>query len=280
MEEIALLESVNFVDRIRFTVAGRPPRCQLAARHYLTQPVHVRNAGRDDGRVDSNQLKFSLRGGISCHQCVIGSMADELPGVPHVTQERGTDAALVSRGFPGPTPVFRVPADCDMVGGTINARGGVDLMKLHSDPLFSLRSESWELTIIMMATGECSSARPPLPAAAASGTRELVANRPSIPFPMYSDPGGPELIPGEEARSRFYESYKRQANRFDRELKEYNKELNITLLFVRVVACALKGVHQLSNRDRNHSFSVCPVCCGCRNLLEIATERSSPSCMG
>ena len=54
---------------------------------------------------------------------------------------------------------------------------------------------------------------------------------------MYSDPGAPEIIPGEEARSRFYEAYKRQANRFDRELKEYNKELNITLLFVRSGHC-------------------------------------------
>jgi len=52
---------------------------------------------------------------------------------------------------------------------------------------------------------------------------------------MYSDPGAPEVIPGEEARSRFYEAYKRQSKRFDKELKEYNKELNITLLFVRLV---------------------------------------------
>ena len=52
---------------------------------------------------------------------------------------------------------------------------------------------------------------------------------------MYSDPGLPEVIPGEEARSRFYEAYRRQSNRFDKELKEYNKELNITLLFVRLV---------------------------------------------
>lgn len=34
------------------------------------------------------------------------------------------------------------------------------------------------------------------------------------------------------ARSEFYEAYKRQAKIFDRELKEYNKELNVTLLFV------------------------------------------------
>ena len=51
---------------------------------------------------------------------------------------------------------------------------------------------------------------------------------------MYSDPGAPEVILGEEARSRFYEAYKRQSNRFDKELKEYNKELSITLLFVRL----------------------------------------------
>ena len=52
---------------------------------------------------------------------------------------------------------------------------------------------------------------------------------------MYSDPGAPEVIPGEEARSKFYEAYKRESNRFDKEFKEYNKELNITLLFVRLV---------------------------------------------
>ena len=62
---------------------------------------------------------------------------------------------------------------------------------------------------------------------------------------MYSDPGAPEVIPGEEARSRFYEAYKRQSNRFDKELKEYNKELNITLLFVRLV-----NVHRASNEGR------------------------------
>lgn len=62
---------------------------------------------------------------------------------------------------------------------------------------------------------------------------------------MYSDPGAPEIIPGEEARSRFYEAYKRQANRFDKELKEYNKELNITLLFVRPVI-----IHRVL--DRGH----------------------------
>jgi hypothetical protein len=49
---------------------------------------------------------------------------------------------------------------------------------------------------------------------------------------MNSDPGAIEIIPGDEARSRFYEAYKRQSNRFDKELKEYNKELNVTLLFV------------------------------------------------
>jgi hypothetical protein len=33
-------------------------------------------------------------------------------------------------------------------------------------------------------------------------------------------------------RSAFYEAYKRQAKIFDEELKEYNKELNVALLFV------------------------------------------------
>lgn len=33
-------------------------------------------------------------------------------------------------------------------------------------------------------------------------------------------------------RSEFYEAYRRQAKIFDKELKKYNKELNVTLLFV------------------------------------------------
>ena len=33
-------------------------------------------------------------------------------------------------------------------------------------------------------------------------------------------------------RPEFYEAFKRQAEIFDKELKEYNKELNVTLLFV------------------------------------------------
>lgn len=33
-------------------------------------------------------------------------------------------------------------------------------------------------------------------------------------------------------RPEFYEAFKRQAEIFDNELKEYNKELNVTLLFV------------------------------------------------
>ena len=33
-------------------------------------------------------------------------------------------------------------------------------------------------------------------------------------------------------RPEFYEVFKRQAEIFDKELKEYNKELNVTLLFV------------------------------------------------
>ena len=101
---------------------------------------------------------------------------------------------------------------------------------------------------------------------------------------MYSDHGALEVIPGEEARSRFYEAYKRQSNRFDKELKEYNKELNITLLFVRLVT-----VHHASNerriinksltRDRNHSPLVCIIRCGRFDFLEIGTEHPSPSRM-
>ena len=33
-------------------------------------------------------------------------------------------------------------------------------------------------------------------------------------------------------RTEFYELYKKQAGIFDKELKEYNKELNVTLVFV------------------------------------------------
>ena len=67
------------------------------------------------------------------------------------------------------------------------------------------------------------------------------------PLPMYSDPGAPEVAPGEEARSRFYEAYKRQSNRFDKELKEYNKELNITLLFVRLVTVTVAPHQEVAN---------------------------------
>ena len=90
-------------------------------------------------------------------------------------------------------------------------------------------------------TGECSTFERQLffcSRGAALGTREPVTTGVltiDLPLAMYSDPGAPEIIPGEEARSRFYEAYRRQSNRFDKELKEYNKELNITLLFVRLV---------------------------------------------
>lgn len=33
-------------------------------------------------------------------------------------------------------------------------------------------------------------------------------------------------------RSEFYEAYRRQAKNFNKELKKYNKELNVTLVFV------------------------------------------------
>ena len=88
------------------------------------------------------------------------------------------------------------------------------------------------------------------------------------PLPMYSDPGALDVAPGEVARSRFYEAYKRQSNRFDKELKEYNKELNITLLFVRLSPSPHQEVADLGS---NHSFSVCVVRHSCLNLLEIGT---------
>jgi len=58
---------------------------------------------------------------------------------------------------------------------------------------------------------------------------------PGLPRPSPSEPadqaqgtiGTPATV-----RSEFYEAYKRQAKIFDKELKEYNKELNVTLLFV------------------------------------------------
>ena len=74
---------------------------------------------------------------------------------------------------------------------------------------------------------------------------------------MYSDPGALDVPPGEVARSRFYEAYKRQANRFDKELKEYNKELNITLLFVRLVTVAL---HQEVTNLGSKSFALSLPC--------------------
>jgi len=60
---------------------------------------------------------------------------------------------------------------------------------------------------------------------------------PGLPRPSPSEPadqaqgasGTPVTV-----RSEFYEAYKRQAKIFDKELKEYNKELNVTLLFVSV----------------------------------------------
>jgi hypothetical protein len=75
---------------------------------------------------------------------------------------------------------------------------------------------------------------------------------------MYSDPGGP---PGEEARSRFYEAYKRQSNKFDKELKEYNKELNITLLFVRLVTMPRTGAHHQEAANRGLKSFVCSPPC-------------------
>jgi len=77
------------------------------------------------------------------------------------------------------------------------------------------------------------------------------------PPSMYSDPGAPEVIPGEEARSRFYEAHRRQSNRFDEELKEYNKELNITLLFVRLVTVQ-EANHQEAIDLRLKSFVFSP----------------------
>lgn len=101
---------------------------------------------------------------------------------------------------------------------------------------------------------------------------------------MYSDPGAPEVIPGDEARSRFYEAYRRQSNRFDKELKEYNKELNITLLFVRLVAVYLasdegRTIGKSLTLDQNHSPSVRVIRCRRLNLPETGTEHQSSSRM-
>ena len=100
-------------------------------------------------------------------------------------------------------------------------------------------------------------------------------------LPMYSDPGAPEVFPGEEARSRFYEAYKRQSNRFDKELKEYNKELNITLLFVRLAtvyhASNERRIIKLLTIDRNHLPPVRVIRCGRFNLPETRTEHPSSS---
>jgi len=101
---------------------------------------------------------------------------------------------------------------------------------------------------------------------------------------MYSDPGAPEVIPGDEARSRFYEAYRRQSNRFDKELKEYNKELNITLLFVRLVAVHLAPneghiIGKSLTSDQNHSPSVRVIRRRRFNLPETRTEHTSSSRM-
>ena len=73
---------------------------------------------------------------------------------------------------------------------------------------------------------------------------------------MYSDHGTPEIAPGEEARSRFYEAYKRESNRFDKELKDYDKELTITLLFVRLTTAAVLDVADLGSKP----FVLSPRC--------------------
>jgi len=75
---------------------------------------------------------------------------------------------------------------------------------------------------------------------------------------MYSDPGALDVAPSEVARSRFYEAYKRQANRFDKELKEYNKELNITLLFVRVTVAPHQEVTNLGSKSSALSLPCSP----------------------
>jgi hypothetical protein len=94
---------------------------------------------------------------------------------------------------------------------------------------------------------------------------------------MYSDPGAPEVVPGEEARSRFYEAYKRESNRFDKELKEYNKELNITLLFVRFITPNKPKVANLKSK----SFaSVRVVRCSRFDFLEIGPEHPPSPRMG
>ena len=58
---------------------------------------------------------------------------------------------------------------------------------------------------------------------------------PGLPRPSPSEPADrAQGVIGTHAtvRSEFYEAYKRQAKIFNKELKEHNKELNVTLLFV------------------------------------------------
>lgn len=87
---------------------------------------------------------------------------------------------------------------------------------------------------------------------------------------MHSDPGAPEVIPGEEARSRFYEAYRRQSNKFDKELKEYNKELNVTLFFVRLATAHLGFINKFLTEIKIIP-SVRTVRCGRFDLLEAGT---------
>ena len=56
------------------------------------------------------------------------------------------------------------------------------------------------------------------------------------------------------ARSEFYEAYKRQAKIFDKELKEYNKELNVTLLFVSDTQKPVTCIKLSETSDANFFF--------------------------
>ena len=49
-------------------------------------------------------------------------------------------------------------------------------------------------------------------------------------------------------RPEFYEAYRRQAKIFDKELKEYNKELNVTLLLVSGRVFRPENVHRAERK--------------------------------
>lgn len=176
----------------------------------------------------------------------------------------------------GNYPLFRVPSRWRTQDGRQRHisiwRVNALYTTVHLIPSSPSTPAPWEATVSMMVMGERACGVP--------GNSRAADHQSSLS--MYSDLGALEIIPGDEARSRFYEAYKRHSNRFDKELKEYNKELNITLLFVRSSHCLpcleeRRITEKLLTWDRNHWLLVRPIRCGHFDLSDVGTEHSSPS---